>query len=260
MRLTTLDHFFWAAGFVANLALLYVLWHRRRAHRFPFFTALFTFGLVKSVLLFAVLHYGTRDEYFWAYWVLTILDMLLQLSVVYELSSQVFRPLETWIHEVRKYALSIVLLSITIAGGLTFLASPPAHTWMQSLATKGNLFAASLMSEMFVAMMVLSAIARRPWRTHAAKIAQGVGAYAAVSVLVETGHSYFGIGDEIPAFLFISHLRMTIYLGCVAYWMLYLWRDEAAPRRLPFEVREKLFTLQAQVDYDLQVLRSREKL
>ncbi len=131
---------------------------------------------------------------------------------------------------------------------------------MQSLATKGNLFAATLMSEMFVAMMLLSAIARRPWRTHVAKIAQGMGIYSLVSVLIETGHSYFGIGEEIPAFLVLSHLRMTIYLGCVIYWMIYLCVTRPPRERFRLKSAKGCSLYKHSWDYDLQVLRSREKL
>ncbi len=260
MHLTNLDQLFWAAGFLANLALLCVLWYRGRARRFPIFTALVTLCVARTVVLFVVLRYGTDRSYFFTYWLLTTLDMALQLGVVYELTTRVFRPLQTWIYEAKSNFFWILALSIFVAGGLTSMASPPAHSWMQSLATKGNLFAAALMSELFVAMMVLSVIARLPWQTHVARIAQALGAYSLVSVLIETGHCYFGAGVEKPVVLLLSHLRMMLYLGCVLYWMINLWRNEPPSREMPLEMRERLFTLQASLDYDLQILRSPEKL
>ncbi len=63
-----------------------------------------------------MLRLGTTTEYFWTYWVLAILDTLLQLCVVYELSSKVFRPLESWAYEARKYSLSVLILSLTGCG------------------------------------------------------------------------------------------------------------------------------------------------
>ena len=93
-----------------------------------------------------------------------------------------------------------------------------------------------------------------------AKIAQGLGAYSLVSMLIETGHSYFGVGREVPAFVFLSHIRIAAYLACVAYWAVMLWREEQPSREMTQEMRERLFTLQRRVEYDLQDLRSREKL
>jgi hypothetical protein len=259
MQLTGLDHFFWAAGFFVTLGLLFVLWYRRRARLFPFFTALYTLVVIKTVILYSVLRYGSKNQYFYAYWLLTILDTMLQLCIVYEVTSRVFRP-QAWLHDVRTRFAWIAALSIGVALGLTWLASPPAHTWMQSFATKGNLFAAALMSELFVAMMVLAANARLPWKAHVANIALGLGAYSLISVLIESGHSYFGVGREIPMFVLLSHIRMAAYLCCVIYWIITLWRDERLVREMTAEMRGKMFTLQARVEYDLRDLRSREKL
>ena len=94
MHLTGLDLLFWAAGFVENLGLLFVLWYRRRASAFPFFTTLATLIVVKTIALYFVNLYGTKNAYAYTYWTLAILDMTLQLCVVYEIASLVFRPLE----------------------------------------------------------------------------------------------------------------------------------------------------------------------
>ena len=156
MRLTGLDFLFWAAGFALNVTLLVILWYRRRAKSFPFFTALITLMVVKTILLYFVLHYGSRVNYFHTYWSLSIIDTTLQLCVVYEVASLVFRPLAVWAPDLRNSFGWLIGLSLIVALCITWLASPPARTWMQSFATKGNLFAAALLSELFVAMMGVS--------------------------------------------------------------------------------------------------------
>jgi hypothetical protein len=259
MHLTGLDFFFWAVGFLENLGLLFVLWYRRLVKSFPFFTALATLSVIRTVVLYLVLNYGTKESYFITYWSLAIIDTMLQLGIVYEIAGRVFRPVGVWAHDVRGSFIWMVGLSAIVALGLSWLASPPARTWMQSLVTKGTLFAAALMSELFVLMMALSISARLPWRTHVAKIAQGLGAYSLVSVLIETGHSYFGVGGEVRTFLALSHIRIAAYLTCVAYWAVMLWRAEQPSREMTQEMRERLFTLQRRVEYDLQNLRSRKK-
>jgi hypothetical protein len=259
MRLTGLDLLFWAAGFVGQLALLFVLWYRRRARDFPCFTALITLNVARTMDLYLVLHYGTKAEYFYSYWSAAVVDVILQLCVVYEIASRVFRPLDVWARDVRSNFVWLVSLSLFVASGLAWLESPPARTWMQAFVTKGNLFTAALQSELFVAMMALSINARLPWRTHVAKIAQGLGAYSLISVLFETGHSYFGIGRDLPAFIVLSHVRMAAYLGCVTYWIISLWSNERPARKMTEEMRENMFTLQTQVEYHLQDLRSRKK-
>jgi hypothetical protein len=153
VHLTGLDLLFWAAGFVENLGLLFVLWYRRRARAFPFFTTLATLVVSKTVILYFVRLYGTENDYAYAYWSLGILDMTLQLCVVYEVASLVFRPLNVWAEDVRSSFVWLISLSLLVALGLTWLESVPSPTWMRALTAKGNLFASLLLSELFVAMM-----------------------------------------------------------------------------------------------------------
>ena len=259
MHLTGIDFFFWAVSFSENVVLLFVLWYRRLAKSFPFFTALAVLSVIRTIVLYCVLSHGSRNSYFYTYWSLAMFDTMLQLGIVYEIASRVFRPVGVWAPDVRGSFTWMLGLSVTVALGLSWLASPPARTWRQSFVTKGNLFAAALISELFILMMALSITARLPWRTHAAKIAQGLGAYSLVIMLAETGHSYFGVG-EVRNFRFLSHIRIAAYLGCVAYWAVMLSRAEQPSREMTEEMRERLFTLQRRVTYDLQELRSRKKL
>jgi hypothetical protein len=258
MRLTSLDFLFWAVGFLVNTTLLVILWYRRRVTQVPFFTAMISLVVLKTVVLFLVQRFATREPYFYTYWSLSALDMLLQLCVVYELASKVFRPLQVWAPAIRSRSIWFMNVSVAVALCLAWLASPVAQTWERSIVTKGNLFAEALMSELFIAMLVFSMHAGFSWKAHAAAIAQGLGAYSLVTMLVETGHSYFGVGREMPVFITLSHVRMLAYLGCVTYWIFSLSRDEQPARPMSREMMATVMTLQAQMSSDLQNLRSRK--
>jgi hypothetical protein len=260
VHLTRLDHLFWAAGFLGNLGLLFVLCYRRLAKKFPFFTAFAALGPTRSIILYLVLNYGTEHNYLYTYGWLAVIDTMLQLGVAYEISSRVFRPLDVWAQDVRSSFVWLLGLSVSVALGLSTLANSPVRTWMQAVTYKGDLFAAALMSELFIAMMALAFSARLRWRGHTAGIAKGLGSYSLVTVLIETGHSYFGGGRELPVFVILSHVRMAAYLCCVTYWIIDLCRDELPGRIMTQEMREKIFTLHAGLEYDLQNLRSRNKL
>jgi hypothetical protein len=258
VHLSEMDLFFWAAGFAVHIVLLFVLFSRGRARIFPFFTSLITLNVVRTMVLYLVLHYGTRDGYFFSFWSLGILDVMLQLGVIYEVASRVFRPLDVWAPDVRGSFLWVLNLSTTVALVLAWAESPVALTWVQALVARGNLFAAAVESEILVAMMVLSANARLPWKTHVAKIAQGLGVYALISVLFESARSYSGVSRLLPNFSLLSHVRMAVYLGCVTYWIVSLSRSERAARTMTAEMREKMFALGSQVAYDLHDIQSRK--
>jgi hypothetical protein len=259
MNLTSLDLFLWAGGLLGHLILLLVLCFRRRVRSFPLFTALIAVNVVRTVTLYLVRAGGTNKSYFFTYWSLALFDTILQLCVVYEIASRVFRPLNIWAADLRNSFPWLLGLSICVALGLAWLESPPAGSWMQSVTARGDLFVAALMSELFVAMTALSFSARFPWRTHVAAIAQGLGAYALISVLIETAHSYFGLAGNAPASILLSHLRMIVYLGCVAYWTIALYCEERRTRIMTREMHQEIFTLQSQLAIDLRQLRSRTK-
>jgi len=260
VRLSEMDLFFWAAGFAVHLVLLFVLFYRGRARVFPFFTSLIAFSVVRTMILYPVMHYATTAGYVYTFWSLAVLDVMLQLGVVYEVASRVFRPLNVWAPDVRGSFLWLLNLSTTVALALAWADNPLVRTRVGALVARGNLFAAALESEILIAMLALSVTARLPWKTHVAKIAQGLGIYALVSVLLETAHSYSGVSRLLPSFSILSHVRIALYLCCATYWIVSLSRNERPARTMTAEMREKMFALGSQVAYDLHDLQSRKRL
>jgi hypothetical protein len=259
MQLTGLDLLFWAAGLGAHLVLLSVLWIRRRFKVFPIFTAFVVANVGRTVVLCFVRLFGTRASYFYTFWSLGTLDTVLQLAVVYEMYSLTFRPLGIWARDLRGAFVWLVTGSIAIAAGLTWLASPHARLWIQVIMIKGSFFSSACMSELFVGMMVLAVKAGLPWKTHVARISQGLGVYSIIDVLIEAGHSYFGLERDSQAYTTLSHFRMTAYLLCLVYWIAMLWRKAPDSRRLPDNMRGQLTQLQNMVDSDLEKIRARQR-
>jgi hypothetical protein len=259
MRLTGFDLLFWAAGFGAHLILLSVLWIRRRFTVFPVFTAFIVANVLRTAALSLVQIYGTRASYFYTYWSLAVLDTALQLCVVYEMYSLTFRPLGRWARDLRGAFMWLVTGSIAVAAGLTWLAAPHARLWMQVVIIKGGFFSSAWMSELFVGMVVLAVNAGLPWKTHVARISQGLGVFSIFDVLIEAGHSYLGLERDSLTYTALSHFRMTIYLFCLVYWIVMLWRNAPDSKKLSDKMRGQLLQLQNIVDSDLEKIRARKR-
>ena len=259
MHLTGLDLLFWAVGFVGHVILMLVLWIRQRARTFPIFTALIGLNIVRTIALALIQQYGTRRGYFYTYWSLAILDVALQLGVVYEIASRVFRPLGKWASDVRRGILWWIAGSVTLAAGLTWIPTPPTRLWMQVVMIKGSFFSAALLSELFVGMIALSATAGLPWKTHVARISQALGIYSIFTVLIEAGNSYFGLRSGTQAYVDLTRIRMGLYLVCVMYWIVMLWRDAPPGREMTERMRRQLAAINASAAFDLQELRSRRE-
>jgi hypothetical protein len=262
VHLTGIDLFLWVAGFVAHVMLLAVMFIRRRVQTFPVFATLIANSIVRTLALYLiVLDHGTKHTYLLAYLFFGILDLSLQLGVVFELSAHVFRPLGHWAPDVRNSFLAMVCMSVAIAAGLTYLPNtPPAQSWLKSELIRGNFFSATLMGELFLGMLVLSLTVRLPWKTHAARIAQGFGFYSLVCILTEAAHTYLGMEHDARLSSTVSYFRISSYLFTVGYWVVTLWLTAPAPRELPEEMRVQLYTLQRRLEYDLSRLRAWRRL
>lgn len=256
MQLTGLDLIFWVVGLLAHLTLLAVLVIRRRYGRLPVFTAFIASNIARTIVLFFTLHFGSSYDYFITYWALAIIDVALQLAVIYEVASQVFRPLGEWAHDVRRPVIFLVAGSCAIASFLTWLAAPETRTFQQAVVIRGNFFSSALMSELFVGMIWLSTTAGLPWKTHVARVSQGLGIYSIAGILTEGAHAWFGVGRDTRIYAAVSHLRITAYLSCLGYWILTLWSSAPEPRVLPSAMGKQLSNLDRWIASDLNRIRS----
>lgn len=261
MILSDLDTLLWAAGVFGNSFLVLILLVRGRNRFFPFFTLFVAASVGRSLTLWYLARHYVPRTYFLAYWALAILvDVVLQSLVVFETAGHVFRPLGYWAPDIRKGMAQVGALSLLLAAGLAWLATPVSALWQESLVAKGNFFFSVLMVEILAGMVVLSVTVGLPWRTHVARIAQGFGLYAAVELSLEAAHALFGKGYRAQVDVQLTHARMVAYVLCLAYWGVTLWQNAPAPRQLPDEARKHLRDLHVRLTYDLYTLRSGRRL
>ena len=260
MHLARIDFLLWAGGLVAHLTLLAVLITRSRARVFPIFTSLISMNVAKTVILYMiVLNHGSKHTYLFAYCSFAVADVFLQIGVVYELALHTFCPVGKWVPEVWDNFLWASGICVTVAIALSCLPRiPMSHPWILSQLTRVNFFSSMLMSELFVGMIVLSITVGLPWKPHTARIAQGLGSYSLVCVFIEAANSYpvrFHGEAQSSA---LNHLRLTIYLIIVGYWIVSLWLDAPAARELPEKMRAQLMILHQTLEFSLIKLRTRK--
>ena len=256
MHLSGFDLFVWAATFCGDILLLAVLLVRNRSGSFPAFTTFIAENIATIVILYFVLHHLSFDTYRHCYVVLGIVDEILQVFVLYELAVHVFCPTGVWAPDVYKTFIGLACISGLIALFLTWLAHPTSKLWIQTFVLRSNFFSAVLMSELFVCMLVLSTTAGLPWKTHVARIAQGLGTYSILCVAKDILINYYGLKQHAHFYTELSHLRALTYLGCELFWIVMLWQEAPAPRELPESMRIQIYTLQKRVEHDLIRIRA----
>lgn len=256
MPLTDLDLLLWVTGFLGHVTLLLILLLRGRARTFPIFTALIVLNVTRTIALFLISREGTKATYFYTFWSLASADVALQFGVVYELASKVFRPLGEWAADIRTKLAVWVAGSICFAALLTWIPKPQSRFWMQVLLLKGSFFSAALMSELFVGMVVLSSIAGLSWSSHAAKISKGLALYSVATLIFETANTSFGLNGNDRIYDELSRVRMVLYLCCVMYWIIALWRQAPPARRMPDLVRQQVSVINRALECRLDAFRS----
>lgn len=248
MDFTKLDNLLWAASFVGHVTLLCVLLLRRRWREFPVFTILIGWDAALTAVLFGLYYRANKDWYTKVYWSSVVVDFVLQLGVVYEITRVVLRPTGTWVRDAWRQFLLWGSAGVLVAAVFAWTVSPPAKSFIESFEVRGNLFTSLVICELFVVMTMASNRLGLGWRSHVMAIAQGLTAWAAVAVVIDALHSFLGAEKDFSP---LEHVRMFVYLGALAFWIVQLWVPE--PQRQPIspELQEIIVALRKRVRYDL---------
>jgi hypothetical protein len=259
MHFSHFDLLLWAADSAGEIALLVVLVIRRRWKVFPVFTSFIASNLLKSSVLFPVYLHGSRWAYYYTFVSFLILDLTLQLAVVFEMATHVFQPAGTWSREVVHHLTLLAIVSFSLATGLSLFAQPNTNNIAIAAMIRFDLFSSVLVSTLFVGFVALSVRAGLPWRTHVARISQGLAVYQVFDVIIETGRTCFGVSTTTDFYRVLSEVRIIVYSACLAYWIITLWQKAPVPRVLDSRMQRQLMALQNSVEQDLDSLRLRGK-
>jgi hypothetical protein len=258
MHVKGFDLLLWASSFVGHVVLLIVLIYRKRARVFPVFTSFIGAAVLRTIILFYIEHYGTKAAYFYTYWSLAIVvDVLLQTGVVIEISLLIFRFQGHVPRDVRTQLLFWTIGSVLGACIMAVLAAPDTQLSVQRWMIRGNLLSSALMSELLAGMVWLAVRHGFPMKTHVARICEGFGIYSLIDVGIEAAHTYFGLRRGDALYIEFSHFRIVVYLVCLGYWIVTLWRNVTPPPELTDKVRQDLSQIARFVDADLGAIRSR---
>ena len=213
------NHLIWAAGLFGHVLLLCVLFTRRRVARFPWFTLLIVFYLVRSVGLVTALHITRRPPSSLATTIIDFTDIVLQFAVLAELTSMALQPLGWY----RRITLPLLLLSSGVV--IVLRLAPSGHTTLQLVLVLCHFLLSLLMVEWAVVLAFLVRPMRISWRSHVAVISFGFGIYSAALL---AGGGYFTTGREMRDYVFFSFFRVIVYLLVLIGWARGLWLPESS--------------------------------
>jgi hypothetical protein len=196
-----------------------VLFTRKRVARFPWFTLLIIFYLLRSVGLAATLHFSGHPAHRFAILILDLTDVLLQCAVLAELTWIALQPLGGF----RRFTLPLLLLGSGVL--IVMRLAPAGYTSMRMDLVLLHFLLSVLMVEWAIMLVFLLRPLGRSWRSHVAAISFGFGIYSAALL---AGGGYFTIGREMSDYIFFSFFRISVYLFILLCWAIALWFPEPA--------------------------------
>jgi hypothetical protein len=248
------EQILWALLLAAHLVLLVILLGRDR--RFPWFTAAIVLSAIQ--LLADHLLHGklTMIAFYWQSYTATALEAVIGILVLIELARKVFSSGKSGLVLKTRGWLGWALVTVALTSAAVW-AWGPWPTWQALKAEPAQLpllllVISAMKAQLFVALLTVQAgllmriFGKRfgfGWRTHAQQIMLGLSTNALGFLAVE------GIEDSIKhtvrltsrqqydhlmhLFANLDHARTAVWIAVLIWWMVWLWRDEAAdPARL----------------------------
>ena len=248
MNLSALDNALWAASLIGHVALLLILIVRKRAREFPVFTLFVASEVLRTVLLFLVLHYGTKHGYFLAYWITGFANYLFQVGLIFEIGRRVLRPTGRWVIEARKSFLFWVVVGLGVAAIMAWDVGPPQSKGLNLWDTRITIFTALVTCGLFLALQTAAGRLGLRWHSQTLAVGQGLFLWALIALLGDVGHTALGWRRH---FIIFDHVQMFTYLAVLLYWIRRFWLPESERAELSPEIRAYLLAARDRLAYDL---------
>jgi hypothetical protein len=245
MHLWTVDNVSIAAGLVLQAALAFVLIQRNLARLYPIFLLYLLLNLVEDPLGWAL--QGSDTLYLRYYFVVTILDYILQLLILFEIARNVIRPSKRSIpFPVAPVAIVGVLLCALIAASFSPQVQLIGLGHTREILIRVSLLLAILKILLFVTLAVFAQVLGIGWKSHILQLASGFAFYGAVSLMVQLSSTHV-TGSDDPSYVVhltrLAQIQSAAYNFTLVFWIWAFSRNEAQRKDFTPQMQEVLVTI-----------------
>lgn len=186
--------------------LLTLLFLRGAARRLPAFTTLIAFYLLRSLLLYGLFGHMDDDAYALFFNALDLLDLFLQVLVMWELLRKT-STISSTLHRAALFA-GLLLLSAAASWGISMAIPATPHLRLD----RGLLLTSALML-----LTALTSIKNAP--TLARRVLFGFGALGFANILCQVERTLAAFHREPLPFRRWSYIEAVAYLAIVLFWI-----------------------------------------
>jgi hypothetical protein len=222
----TLNTTIWTFGLVLQCVLVYVVFRRGIARRFPAFASLLVFRPVRAALLFGLSGHIRSGPAGLLYEVLAFTDDALQLMVAVEVGLHLIRGVRSVEGWTRFRALLCLLL----------LCAASVFTWITLVLVPGRISPDRLqLFAWFVLLALFGAVLKGSSSPNLRRISAGFAVFSLVQLSVLAGRTVAFHHRNAGQYAGWSYVPAVGYLGVVIFWLMTL-REESERTLVPSEL------------------------
>jgi len=239
--LTLQSALIWATSPALQLLCVYFLYRRKLLPQFKFFASFLIFQAVKAGTLFLCYRVSAQHPwtYFSAYWVLTAMQDMAMIPVMYEIFCAAFKPF-AGLQDLAKLMFKWAAGSIIFIGSLVFASNPgqagtPWH-WLSISVNDFERIVEVMQCALVMFLFMGSQHLGMPKRNRVFGFALGFGVNAFFQLMVYSALA----NSHVSAVPTLTRLLPVVYYVSLLMWVGYLVQPEPAREALHIPVSSPL--------------------
>jgi hypothetical protein len=244
MRFLTFDAIAVVAGMLLQASLCVVLLRKGLARLYPIFFIYLLLNIAEDPLSLTFNSYSAGYRHF--YFVVTILDYILQLLIVFEIGKNVLRPSKRSLpFPIAPVAVVGVLLCALVAASFSRQVQAVGTGDLIQLSLRVSLGLAVLKLLLFAALAGFAQMLGIGWKSHVLQLATGLAFYAGVSLLIQISSSHVSVADAryMHHIDRLMEIQTVAYIGTLVFWTWAFSRNEAPRKDFTPQMQEVLVTI-----------------
>ena len=246
MNLSLMATILWAAGFVLNAVLFFVLLYKRRYRVVPWFTAWIAAELLYTIALFLGYRFGSKQAYAMIYWSSDFFDVALQIAVVLEISRYIFKRSGRWVEGARVRLVLMGAAAPVVALIMAGTMKPAAETSLDAWLARASLFTTILVCLLFTSVVMSSMQLGLGLRSHVMRESYGFILWNVVAFVTDTLHAYWRTMGQFGT---LENIRIVVFQTALIYWSVAFWLPEPAVAPATLDTINQLDDLAAKLEY-----------
>jgi hypothetical protein len=233
-----LHNLFSLAGLVTEVAVVALLFYRRVWRTLPVFFVYCIWALCSDAAGVVISLYSHKEYSFNFYFVITVVDLAMQLGVIVELAWSVIRPLRGGLSRSAVWVVAGLILAVGAAiwpFAETSGIALPSKAW--HLVVQMEQTVSILRVLFFLGLVGCSHLLSLGRRDRELQVATGFGFYSLVSLGVATVNAHLSTTSQFKQLYWVV---AASFLGSLLYWVYNFAQQEAARHEFTPQAREML--------------------